>query len=124
MPDHKLKTYLASISAVTFSPGIMIERAERTGFICRVAQSNNPDEQIFIGFAQMPLLLVQYEKEEARQDALSKAKTFMPEEDGWTNHDVILLELPRSQFIEMQLFLTVREIYHRILRLTGFCPST
>jgi len=94
----------------------MVERAPGAGFVCRVAKNTDA----LLGFGQVPLLLVQYQEAEARRYALERAKALMPEEDGWTNHDAVLIELPRSTFIEMQLFITTREFFHRALRLFGF----
>jgi hypothetical protein len=79
---------------------------------------------MFIGFAHISRLLVRYEEAGARKEALRTAREFFPEKDGWTHHNVFLSEIPRSMFVEMQLFISFREIYDRILRLAGFRPAT
>jgi hypothetical protein len=115
----KLKTYLASIGAVKLEPGIIINEQE-PGLSVAQVDTTNTSGRFAVASAHCPRLLVKYEEAEAREDAFREARLLFPEEDGWTNHLVMLNEIPRSKFIEMQLFLTIREFYHRMLWLTGF----
>jgi methionine synthase II (cobalamin-independent) len=113
-----LKTYLISIGAtcdvtdVVFArllPGlILVER----------------EEGKFIGVAHIPQMLVQFEEETAREDAFRKALEFFPPEEGWRDHNCFLSETPRQVFISMGLFITAREVWYRLLRMTGFRPIT
>ena len=119
--EKELKTYVASISAIQMFPGIIVvEQTEDRVLSCAVDIAINPLGEFFVGLAHVPQLLVQYEKVEAKEDALRKAHELFPLEDGWMNHDVLLVEIPRSMFIQLQLFTSLREIYHRVLRLAGF----
>ena len=117
---EQLKTYLASMGAVQMFPGIIVVEQLDKVLSCVVDGSVNPSGEFFIGFAHVSRILVRYEEAEARENALREAHSLFPEEDGWRNHAVFLVEVPRSTFIEMQLFTSIREICHRILRLTGF----
>lgn len=116
---EKLKTYLASIGAVKLEPGIVIDEQEPGLSIAQVAITN-PSGTFVVASAHCPRLMVKYEEAEARESAFHEALREFPRQDGWTNHFVSLSEIPRSMFIEMQLFMPVREIYRRILQLTGF----
>lgn len=124
MPRFQLKIFLISVSAVTFTPDVALDSAEKTGFIFRAERFIEEGELFAIAFGHAPMLLTQCDEEEAEREGLRFAKRLLPEDAGWTRHDVVLKEIPRSTFIEVQLFTTAREIYDRILRLTGFRPST
>ncbi len=119
MTDKNLKTYLASIGAVQVRPGIIITKQGEGLLSCEVDTTTNPHGKFAVAFAHDSRLLVRYEEAEAMEDSLSNAHDLFPEETGWTNHTVYLHEIPRSMFIEMQLFTGVREIYDRLLRLIG-----
>jgi hypothetical protein len=132
--SQQLKTYLASFCAVQMLPGIVItdatERAVTSQpsackqggavFSCEVDWESNPDGKFAAAFGHHARFLVRYEEAEAREYVLSEAHRFLPEEDGWTGHNVTLTEIPRARFVEVRVFITAREIWDRILRLTGF----
>lgn len=125
MPRVQLKIFLMSVSAVMSIPAIALEHVEKTGFIFRAERDIKAGEQVAaIAFGHAPMMLTQCDEEEAEQEGLRFAKRLMPEDGGWTRHAVVLKEIPRSTFIQMQLFTTAREIYDRTLRLIGFRPST
>jgi hypothetical protein len=119
----ELKTFLMSGGALNLNsrPGIIVEREEREGLlVCRVDEAANPEDPFPVAFAHFPQLLTQFEKADAHQKALWKLREFLLPEDGWTNHFVILIEIPRSSFIKMQLFTSIKEIFHRALVVAGF----
>lgn len=123
MAKNNLKTYFVSIGAVKLEPGIIIVEQE-PGLSIGEVDITNPSGRFAVASAHCPRLLVRYEETEAREAALREAHQLFPKDDGWRNHAVCLSEIPRSTFIEMQLFTSVREIYHRLLRLTGFHANT
>lgn len=117
MSQEPLKTYLVSVTATMFGEGISVEHSTENAFVCNV---RTDARQVVIGIGQLPLLLVQFEEEEAREDALNQARKQFPEAEGWTNHKALLMEIPRSMFVRMQLFISAREVYSHALRLVGF----
>jgi hypothetical protein len=132
---YQLKTYLASFCAVQMIPGIIVTEQPGNGLAnprapggavlsCEVDWKINSEGRFAAVFGHHARLLVRYEETEAMEFALREAHRYLPVEDGWTGHSVTLTEVPRARFIEMQLSITAREIYYRILRLTGFRPST
>jgi len=122
---EQLKTYLASLGAVQMFPGVTIVDRGRDGVLsCQIDSGANDASKFFVAFGHISNLLVQHEKAEAKADALAHAHELFPDEDGWTGHSVLLTEVPRSTFVRMGLFMTVREFYHRILHLAGFRSST
>jgi hypothetical protein len=121
--QKKLKIYLVSIGAAHLAPGIVITE-RKPGLSIAQMDIMNPFATFAISSAHCPRLLVKYEEAEAREDAFGEAYQLFPKEDGWTSHLVILYEIPRLTFIQMQLFTTTREIYRRILRLAGFRATT
>ena len=124
MAKSGLKTYLASIGALQMVPRVVIiEQIPGLFITCEVDRETNPLARFTIVFGHQSRLLVRHEKEEARQYALSEAHLLFPEADGWIGHGVVLNEIPRSIFIEMQLFTTAKEVFDRTLRWAGFRPQ-
>ena len=117
--DDRLKTFICSISAIQIGPGVTLE-IDREVLLCRIDANTNPEGQFAAAVAQLPLLLVQHETEEAKDCALRRARELFPVAEGWSNHATSLIEIPRSTFLQMQLFITVRELVYRALVLTGF----
>lgn len=120
MAEDDLRIFMGSISALLFDPRVAVERTTEGFFICRVREGAGQVEELVIYFVQAPQLLVQMTKDEAEQAAIRRARSQWPEEMGWTHHDVTLVEIPRSMFIKNQLFISLRELYDKVLRLTGF----
>ena len=117
--DDRLKTFICSISAIQIGPGVTLE-IDREVLLCRIDANTNPEGQFAAAVAQLPLLLVQHETEEAKDYALRRARELFPVAEGWSNHATSLIEIPRSTFLQMQLFITVRELVYQALVLTGF----
>lgn len=114
-----LKTFICSVSAVHMSPGVSLE-PDRNVLICRIDESENSLGKFVTAVGHLPLLLVRYESIEAKEYALERARQLLPEDEGWRHHAAVMIEIPRSMFIQMQLFVTIREAVHKALVFTGF----
>src|ERR1041385_2266525 len=88
------KTFICSISAIQIGPGVTLE-IDREVLLCRIDANTNPEGQFAAAVAQLPLLLVQHETEEAKDYALRRARELFPVAEGWSNHATSLIEIPR-----------------------------
>lgn len=126
--EAKAKIFIASISAVFLDDRFIAEPANRLDgqpdnngiLVCRLKEGQDSTDAMFLTVRQQPLLFLWVTEEEARASALLTAKKYLPEEIGFSNHAVLLTEIPRATFVEAQVLMSVREAFRWLLRLTGF----
>jgi len=80
-------------------------------------------QEMIVAFGHRPLLFLWVTESEARQSAMRFARENLREEEGFTNHTVVLTEIPRTTFVEAQVFMSLRESLRWLLRLTGFSKT-
>jgi hypothetical protein len=117
--DDDLKIFAVSISAFAFDPLLAVEKNNRGVFICRPGDVEEIGA-VWFAFAQEPLMCLWCSEDEARKNGFNEAKALWPEHAGWTHHSVMVTEVPRQEFIKGQVFMSLREIYLRALKLAGF----
>jgi hypothetical protein len=117
MPEDDAKFFIASVSATLFDDNTIVEHTDRGCFVCRPRKDIGG---LMVCFTQHPLMFVWCSEAEATSKALSTARTQWPEHAGFTNHSVVLWEVPRSTFIKFQVFTSAKDLYHRLLRFSGF----
>lgn len=83
-----------------------------------IAYDREATRQMFVHLIHAPLILLGHTEDEAKQEAMRIAETTWREEDGFTNHAVILREAPRATFIKAR----ASSIVTRFLRFAGFAP--
>jgi hypothetical protein len=117
------KIFIASISASFFDPRVIPEADPRGTFICRLRDDVESAEEIIVAFGHRPMLFLWMTESEAREAAIRFARENLPEEKGFTNHSVVLTEIPRATFVEAQVFMSVRESFRWLLRVAGFSKT-
>jgi len=63
---------------------------------CEVDWQTNPLGRFAAAFGHHARLLVRHEEAEAMEFALREAHRFLPTEEGWMHHSVVLTEIPRQ----------------------------
>jgi hypothetical protein len=82
-----------------------------------------PAEEMIVAFGHRPLLFLWFTESDAREAAIDFARDNLREDEGFTNHAVVLTEIPRATFVEAQVFMSVRESFRWLLRLAGFSKT-
>jgi hypothetical protein len=134
MKGQNLKTVLVAASATTVLGGRLI--SSENGVSLWSVKTPCGEIVIAVGVGSFPMLLAQHTNEEAERRANStmamRIGTVIAEavnnrrlgEAEWSINSPTLIEVPRSMFLKLQLFLSWTELKYRFLNLTGFRSPT